>query len=225
MEMLLLAVGTVVVATVILVGLGRYLARRLASTAPDPAGPGEPVGDGVAAEPTDADGNTALHLAFYNQRAEEIAFQVDQGADEQRRNRFGLLPADMPRLAEAEWLLRRGADAMSPVGSWTNETAGRIACTRLRRLPTDLFLAALERVGTSDPARKRAVLLAIKLGIPGTEEVLNELLWRLGDHAIAEIYLNCGSPQLRAYGEAWLVQHGYTIVSGTGYHYVAWGSI
>lgn len=196
---------------------------HVAARADDTATIADLVTHGVDVDATDEDGNTALHVASHAGRTAAVACLVEHGADQQLRNRFGLTAADMPRLNEAEWLLRQGADSLSPVGTWLNETAGRLACARLRRLPPELYFAALERVGARDPAKNRVVILAIKLGIPGTEPVLVDLLWQVNDSSIAEIYLNSGAEALRAASEAWAATCGYIIRQKHSYHSVTWG--
>jgi hypothetical protein len=169
-----------------------------------------------------ADRNTALHLAYYENRPDAVAWLIDHGAEQQGRNRYGFTPAEMRRFAEVAGLLRRGADALTAVGS-VHKPIGTSLPEQLRAAPPEAYLAALERLATVDPARHRVVLLAVKLGIPGTEEVLCDLLRRMGDPSTAEVYLNCGSPALRACAQRWAAANRFEIIDGRGDHHVTWG--
>jgi len=53
---------------------------------------------------------------------------------------------------------------------------------------------------------------------------LKDLLTLYGNRLLAEDYMNCGQPYLRALGEAWCRAHGYTVAAGSGSHRVRWGS-
>lgn len=179
---------------------------------------------GADPDATDPGGDTALHVAYYENRPDAVAWLIRHGAGERVRNRHGFTPAEMPRLAEVVRLLRRGADTLTPVGS-AHKPIGTSLPEQLRAAPVEMYLAALERLVTVDPAKQRVVYLAIKLGIPGTEEVLCRLLWWMGREPIAEVYLNSGSPELRACAQEWAAAHRYEIVTATGHHHVTWGAL
>jgi hypothetical protein len=51
--------------------------------------------------------------------------------------------------------------------------------------------------------RSQVLVVGIKLGFPGTEERLNQILMRSGNKTMAENYLNSGSRILREGGERW----------------------
>jgi hypothetical protein len=169
-----------------------------------------------------ADRNTALHLAYYENRPAAVAWLIGHGAEQQWRNRHGFTPAEMRRFGEVVRLVRRGADALTAVGS-VHKPIGTSLRNELRAVPVELYLAAVERLATVDPAKRRVVFLAIKLGIPGTEDLLCDLLRRSGDRPAAEVYLNAGSPPLRACALQWAATHGFDIVDGRGDHHVTWG--
>ena len=180
------------------------------------------VGAGADVNSIGPDRNTALHLAYYEDRPAAVAWLIEHGAEQQWRNRYGFTPAEMRPFAEVVRLLRRGADALTTVGSM-NKPIGTSLPDQLRAAPVEIYLAAVERLATVDPARRRVVLLAIKLGIPGTEELLCDLLRRMGDRTTAEVYLNSGSPALRACAQEWAATHRFDIVDGRGDHHVTWG--
>jgi hypothetical protein len=177
---------------------------------------------GADVDALDADRNTALHLAYYENRPDAVAWLTRHGATTLWRNRYGFTPAEMPKFAEVVRLLRRGADALTPVGG-AHKPIGTSLPEKLRAAPVEMYLAALDRLATVDPAKHRVVYLAIKLGIPGTEELLCDLLWRVGTQSTAEVYLNSGSAALRACAQEWAAINRYHIVDGTGHHHVTWG--
>jgi ankyrin repeat protein len=182
----------------------------------------ERVRDGGDLDVLDTDDNTPLHLAYFENRSAAVAWLIEHGAEQQRPNRYGFIPAEMRRFAEVVRLVRRGADALTPVGS-VSQPIGTSLPEQLRAAPVEMYLAAVERLVTVDPARRRVLLLAIKLGIPGTEKLLCDLLWSMGDQPTAEAYLNSGSPALRACSQRWAATHLYDIIDGRGHHYVTWG--
>jgi len=71
--------------------------------------------------------------------------------------------------------------------------------------------------------RGRVLFLAVKLGIPKSEENLLSLLDSQGDAEMAEDFLNCGSPYLHAGAERWAERHGYSVKAGEGSHRSDWG--
>ena len=56
----------------------------------------------------------------------------------------------------------------------------------------------------------------IGLGKRGTEDELVEALETYGSEAMAEDYLNCGSPKLEAAAKRWAEAHGYTVITMPG---------
>ena len=75
----------------------------------------------------------------------------------------------------------------------------------------------------NEAMRLQTLILAIKLGIQGSEEKLASLLTVYGDKSMAEDYLNCGSSVLDKAGRRWARGHGYTISTGPGSHRATWG--
>jgi len=74
------------------------------------------------------------------------------------------------------------------------------------------------------PERRLHILfLTVKLGIPGSEEKLADVLMQYGDKKMAEDYLNSGSTKLSDAGKLWAKKNGYIINAGTGSHRVYWG--
>jgi hypothetical protein len=65
--------------------------------------------------------------------------------------------------------------------------------------------------------------LVVKLGVPGTQKALNDLLMEYGDEEMAEDYLNCGSNELYDGGVAWAEANGYYILTSFGSHRVSGG--
>lgn len=117
---------------------------------------------------------------------------------------------------------------------------GVAAAPRLRRLdrPTawakiyDLIFefdhglstnALVDAVAQGSLNRLHVLFLAVKLGIPGSEAQLNELLMQVGDVAMAEDYLNSGSNLLYQGGEQWATSRGYYIEEGPGSSHTSWG--
>jgi hypothetical protein len=182
----------------------------------------ERVRDGADLHVHDKDNNTPLHLAYFEDRSTAVAWLIEHGADQRCRNRYGFVPAEMRQFAEVVRLVRRGADSLSSVGSLSHPI-GRSLPEQIMAAPIEMYLAAVDRLFSVDPAKRRVLLLAIKLGVPGSEKLLCDILWSAGDKPTALVYLNSGSPELIACGQQWAATHGYDIRDGLGYHYVTWG--
>ena len=61
----------------------------------------------------------------------------------------------------------------------------------------------------------------------GKQEIIADLITAIskkGTKVMAEAFLNCGNPDLRAAAESWAASHGYYITSGNGTQSVRWGS-
>lgn len=103
-------------------------------------------------------------------------------------------------------------------------------CPRLDRLQSsprdrDRFTTnalALQVIGAHD-RRSRTLILAVKLGIPGSHDKLGALLMVYGDRSMAEDYLNSGSDELHDWAVKWGKAHGYSIHTGPGSNRAAWG--
>ncbi|WP_395744047.1 hypothetical protein [Prosthecobacter sp.] len=109
-------------------------------------------------------------------------------------------------------------------GSWTNRDGGRRLYDRLlARNKRAVTISLCQQVVAHPESRTRILLLAIKLGIPGSEEDLNSVLMAYGDVNMAEDYLNCGSEALDAGGRRWAQANGYNIHTGMGSHRSSWG--
>ena len=52
---------------------------------------------------------------------------------------------------------------------------------------------------------------------------LTEALMRFGNKTMAEVYLNCGQPNLAAAGRRWARKHGYSVDEGYGSVHIHWG--
>lgn len=171
----------------------------------------------------DADGNTALHLAYYHGRQAAIDALVAFGADENLRNKERLLPAEMREMAAIEELLMAGADHLNEWGEWRDPQRGRLVYDQLRDRKPRIYNPALVRRVLAGEQQTQLLHLAIKLGVFRSAAKLAELLHGYGTVAMATDYLNCGSRTLREAAEAWAMRHGYTIHSTTGSRALSWG--
>ncbi|MGH3673511.1 MAG: hypothetical protein ACRDSH_23265, partial [Pseudonocardiaceae bacterium] len=87
---------------------------------------------GVCIDQRDSDGNTALHLAYYDGRAHAVACLIEACADANLRNREGLTAPEMAELAAIEELLKRGARCLGSTGSWFDANTGRVVYDELQ---------------------------------------------------------------------------------------------
>lgn len=178
---------------------------------------------GTSVNAQDDQGNTPLHYAYYHGQQDIIDRLIAYGADLTIRNNDGDLPPEMRELGRADGLLTSGALLLDRQGNWTDETRARPIYDELKQMSGDLVTKAIVRKVRRDENRLRVLLLAVKLGIAGSEARLNDLLQACGDKSMAEDYLNSGSPVLYEGGKRWAESRGYTIGAGTGSHRVSWG--
>jgi hypothetical protein len=168
--------------------------------------------------------DTPLHIAMYRKQEALSALLLSKGADASLLNRYGLSPRDMTRLPEVESKIAGAADLLSNSGSWTDRTKARALYEQLKQLPPNEVINALVlQVIEKSPIRSRVLILAIKLGIPLSEDKLSGLLMVYGDKSMAEDYLNSGSKLLADAGREWARAHGYNVSTGSGSHRGTWG--
>lgn len=113
---------------------------------------------------------------------------------------------------------------LSEDGKWSDRAKATELYGRLKAANKKAVSMILCQETISRPdMRTRVLLLAIKLGIEGSEADLNAVLKEYGDKPMAEDYLNSGSDQLHEGGVVWANSHGYRVASGQGSHRSAWG--
>jgi hypothetical protein len=121
-------------------------------------------------------------------------------------------------------LIMAGANCLDDNARWTDPEQGRTVYNILKASDGTKVVESMRRVIVTTINRKRVLFLAVKLGIPGTQQALNNLLLAYGDKSMAEDYLNSGSRELHDGGEAWARKNGYRINTGPGSSRVRWGS-
>lgn len=168
--------------------------------------------------------DSPLHLAMYKGMDDLSAMLKRKGADEELLNRYGLRPSDMVRLPGIEAKIKNIARLLDNGGNWTDRQAARTQFEHLKTLPVNELINALV-LQTIEQAshRPQVLILAIKLGITGSEQKLSDLLMVYGDKSMAEDYLNSGSHLLEEAGRKWADEKGYNIGSGRGSHRGSWG--
>jgi hypothetical protein len=110
-------------------------------------------------------------------------------------------------------------------GQWSNRSKARPAYDDLRMLNSKAVTISLcQQVVARPKLQTRILLLAIKLGINGSEDELIAVLFVYGNKSMAEDYLNSGSGKLADGGRKWAAVNGYRISTGYGSHRSGWGS-
>lgn len=177
---------------------------------------------GMSVNAQDDKGNTPLHYAYYQGRQDIVDRLIAYGADPKIRNNDGDTPSAVRHIGRANNLLHVGAKLLSGRGEWTDAVKARPVYDELKGMDGRLVTEAIVRRVTSGQDRLRVLFLAVKLGIPGSEQHLNDLLQAYGDKSMAEDYLNCGSQLLYEGAKRWANDRGYSINAGGGSHRVAW---
>jgi hypothetical protein len=168
--------------------------------------------------------DTPLHVSIYTGDPTMTSLLRSKGADETLLNRYGLNPEEMKAVPELEEKVVDAARLLSSSGEWTDSAKARPLYDGLKGQQDKYVVNALVlRVIRGDDLRSRVLLLAIKLGIPGSEEKLGALLMVYGYKQMAEDYLNSGSSLLHSSGADWANAHGYHIRTGSGSHRSGWG--
>jgi hypothetical protein len=122
-------------------------------------------------------------------------------------------------------LLTAGASLLTDEAEWTDVGRARTIYNLIGSFDAQTAIDAIvDRVSHSGANRLHLLFLAVKLGISGSEERLNQLLYDHGTKSMAEDYLNCGSEALDEGGRKWASMHGYYVSTGEGSHRTAWGA-
>lgn len=115
------------------------------------------------------------------------------------------------------------AECLDDDAAWADEDRGRVAYNILQKVDENLVIDSIVRHVIDDNNRLHVLFLAVKLGINGSEEELNDALMNYGDVSMAEDYLNSGSSELDDGGRKWAEENGYSIWAGEGSHRASWG--
>jgi hypothetical protein len=133
----------------------------------------------------------------------------------------GDVKAQEPQILDA--LVSTGANCLNGQAGWVDAKRGRIVYDALKKIEGKLVTESLARKVIKGTNRLHVLFLGVKLGIPGSQERLNQILMNHGDKKMAEDFLNSGSQDLFEGGKRWANAHGYRINTGMGSHRVGWG--
>ena len=109
-------------------------------------------------------------------------------------------------------------------GRWTDKQKARVDYNELLTFDHKAVTVSLcQQIVAHPEIRPKILILAIKLGLDGSEDELVTVLNEYGDIKMAEDYLNCRSKKLTDGVHRWVVEHGYRIDKGTGNRRCCWG--
>ncbi|HEY4018133.1 MAG TPA: hypothetical protein VGM75_05570 [Pseudonocardiaceae bacterium] len=171
----------------------------------------------------DRHGDTALHRAYDHGEQQAIDTLVAYGAKDNLRNKEGLSPVDIGIMATAEARLTEGVGYLAGDGTWRDPDRGRVVYFDLKRVPARIYNPAVVRCVLRNQDRRKLLHLAIKVGMPDSEERLVQVLNGYGTRDMAMDYLNSGSSVLREGAERWARRHNYHVYYTGGRSAVAWG--
>jgi hypothetical protein len=110
-------------------------------------------------------------------------------------------------------------------GSWTNDLQARpLYDWLLAKNSKAVTISLCQQMVARPELQTRILLLAIKLGIHGSEDDLVAVLFEYGDVSMAEDYLNSGSNELSDGGRQWAYKNGYHVFPGPGSNRSSWGT-
>jgi hypothetical protein len=159
-----------------------------------------------------------INLAV-KQKPSELEFSTVQAVYELVNK--GDAKAREPQILDA--LVSTGANCLNDQAGWMDAKRGRIVYDTLKKVDGKLVTESLARKVIKGTNRLHVLFLGVKLGIPGSQERLNQILMNHGDKKMAEDFLNSGSQDLFEGGKKWANAHGYRINTGMGSHRVGWG--
>jgi hypothetical protein len=109
-------------------------------------------------------------------------------------------------------------------GRWTDRQKARVGYNELLAFNHKAVTVSLcQQIVAHPELRTKILILAIKLGLDGSEDELVTVLNEYGDIKMAEDYLNCRSEKLTDGVHRWVVEHGYRIDKGLGSPRCCWG--
>lgn len=169
-------------------------------------------------------GNTPLHLSVYTNQNDVTTLLNKSNANAEIHNKYGLLPNEMQQLPKVEELVISAAKLIDRSGKWTDRRKGRIVYDEIKKTKSEFVVNSIVlKVIYVKKYRLQVLLLAVKLGIPGSEKKLVDVLMDYGNKSMAEDFLNSGSNQLSSGGRSWANAHGYNVRTGPGSHRSSWG--
>ena len=101
--------------------------------------------------------------------------------------------AQEPQVLDA--LVSSGANCLNDQAGWVDLKRGRIVYDTLKKVDGKLVTECMARKVIKGTNRLHVLFLGVKLGIPGSQERLNQILMNHGDKKMAEDFLNSGSTE------------------------------
>lgn len=157
-----------------------------------------------------------------DERLQVYSLFASQGGHQEAAALMQRVSAD--QFAEIDKDVVATASLLQASGSWTDSSQARPLYDKLLSLDRKaVTISICQQIVARPELQTRILLLAIKLGIPGSEDDLIAVLFVYGDRSMAEDYLNCGSSKLSDGGRRWANAHGYNVRTGYGSHRSRWG--
>lgn len=168
--------------------------------------------------------DTPLHVSIYTQQEDISMFLISKGADESLLNLYGLAPQEMQAVPEIEEKIISIAGLINLNGSWIDRDSAQKFYRHLKLLKPKFVTNSLVLQVINNPSlRLKVLIVAIKLGVVGSEGKLASLLMIYGNKSMAEDYINSGSALLAEAGIKWARDNGYRTMAGPGSHRASWG--
>ena len=169
--------------------------------------------------------NTPLHISKYNMDFEISRLLEINGADLAVLNKYGLNPNEMVELPEIQLKIQHISNLLNDNGEWSNRNTALIYYNELKTVDKKKLVNSIVlNILKYSSSRLRTLIVAIKLGISGSESKLVDILMIYGSKNMAEDYLNSGSSILNEGGTTWARIHGFNINSGSGSQRGTWGN-
>ncbi|MBF0608911.1 MAG: hypothetical protein HQL61_15340 [Magnetococcales bacterium] len=157
-----------------------------------------------------------------NERLQVYSMFASEGGYQEARRLMQTLTSE--KFAEIDRKVTSLASLLDSRGNWSNQSEARNRYDELLSVNKKAVTISLcQQVVAQPTLQTRILLLAIKLGIDGSEEELVAVLFAYGDKSMAEDYLNSGSGKLNEGGRRWAAAQGYSVSTGDGSNRSGWG--
>jgi prepilin-type N-terminal cleavage/methylation domain-containing protein len=123
-----------------------------------------------------------------------------------------------------DWIVSYSAEMINENAEWIDARKARGFYDLLKVYDGDQVTDSLIRLCLNKPKiRLRVLFLAVKLGMPKSQEKLSDLLLAHGDKQMVEDFLNSGSPELFEASKKWAEKNDGLIFKGQGSRNAKWG--
>ncbi|MDX1410718.1 MAG: hypothetical protein R3351_01050 [Nitrospirales bacterium] len=173
--------------------------------------------------PKNAEDNLRQCIWFGTRHPRVLAMDLNElEPSKDRRGEMGkrIVSKDQPTI---DSLIYAASTLLDHQGHWLDKQEGRQVYDALQKMDRNAVGDGLARQVRFPEYRSQLLILGVKLGIPGSETKLNQVLIDHGDDSMAEDFLKSGFPNIDAGVREWARSKGYQITLGSARSRAEWG--